>query len=106
MELRKPEFAMLKSIGMTTKEFNRMIRLETIFICMKALVISVVLGIAISYLIYYYLARGSLIKFSIPLLPIICSTIGVLIIIYIIMKFSIRKISKQNTIETIRNENI
>ena len=30
MELRKQEFAMLKSVGMTTKEFNRMIRLVTL----------------------------------------------------------------------------
>ena len=32
MALRKSEFASLKSIGMTKKEFNKMIRLETVFI--------------------------------------------------------------------------
>lgn len=31
MELRRQEFAMLKSVGMTNKEFNRMIRLESLF---------------------------------------------------------------------------
>ena len=56
MELRKPEFAMLKSVGMTTKEFNRMIRLESIFVCIKSLIFGIPIGLAISYLIYLLLA--------------------------------------------------
>lgn len=39
MNLRSKEFANLKSIGMTKKEFNRMIRLESIFYGTKSLVI-------------------------------------------------------------------
>ena len=106
MELRKPEFAMLKSVGMTKKEFSRMIRLESIFMCAKSLIIAIPLGIAISYLIYKELSEGTAIKFYPPLFPIIITIIAVIILINIIMKFSIKKINKQNTIETIRNENI
>ena len=39
MSLRQREFATLKSIGMTNDEFNRMIRLETLFYCGKSLLI-------------------------------------------------------------------
>lgn len=39
MNLRSKEFANLKSIGMTKKEFNRMIRLESIFYGTKSLII-------------------------------------------------------------------
>ena len=49
MNLRQREFAMLKSIGMTTKEFNRMIHLESIFYGTKALIFSIPLGTLISY---------------------------------------------------------
>ena len=57
MELRKQEFAMLKSIGMTTKEFNRMIRLESIMYGTKSLLIGIPLGILGSYGIYKAFAR-------------------------------------------------
>ena len=52
MELRKQEFAMLKSIGMTSKEFKRMIRLESLFIGIKSLLFGILIGIILSYLIY------------------------------------------------------
>ena len=53
MELRKQEFAMLKSVGMTTKEFNRMIRLESLFMGVKSLFFGIPIGIALSYIIYH-----------------------------------------------------
>lgn len=106
MELRKPEFAMLKSIGMTTKEFNRMIRLETIFMGIKSLLFSIPIGIGLSYLIYNAMEVGERLKFVIPLKSIIIAIIAVFLLIACIMKFSMSRISKQNVIETIRNENI
>ena len=45
MELRSREFATLRSIGMTDKQFAGMVRLESVFISVKALVIGVPLGI-------------------------------------------------------------
>lgn len=45
MELRQKEFAMLKSIGMTKKEFNRMVNLETIFYGTKSLLFGIILGL-------------------------------------------------------------
>ena len=106
MELRKPEFAMLKSVGMTTKEFNRMIRLESIFVCIKSLIFGIPIGLAISYVIYLLLSQNEDLKFEVPFNGIIISSIFVLLLISILMKYSISKINKQNTIETISNENI
>ena len=106
MELRKPEFAMLKSVGMTSKEFNRMIRLESIFVCIKSLIFGLPIGLAISYVIYLLLSQNENLKFEVPFNGIIISSIFVLLLISILMKYSISKINKQNTIETIRNENI
>lgn len=106
MELRKPEFAMLKSVGMTTKEFNRMIRLETVFMGIKSLLFSIPIGIGLSYLIYYALDEDKVLKFTIPINAIIIAIVAVFLLITCIMKYSMSKINKQNTIETIRNENI
>ena len=103
MELRRQEFAMLKSVGMTKKEFNKMIRLESIFIGCKSLIIGIPIGVIISYLIYKAFNEVS---YHFPTSSILISIITVFILIILIMKYSINKINKQNTIETIRNENI
>ncbi len=104
MELRKQEFAMLKSIGMTSKEFKRMIRLESLFMGIKSLLFGILIGIVLSYLIY--LSSDSDIPYKLPIVAIIISILVVFILISLIMKYSLNKINKQNTIETIRNENI
>lgn len=107
MELRSREFAMLKSIGMTTKEFNKMIRLESFFYGMKSLLIGIPIGTVLSYLIFKALSSGSLmLKYELPIVGILISIISVFLLIFCIMKYSINKINRQNTIETIRNENI
>ncbi len=106
MQLRKPEFAMLKSIGMTSKEFNRMIRLESLFMGLKSLLIGIPIGIVLSYIIHFAVGRETGIPYSLPIIAILISILVVFLLLTIIMHFSISKISKQNTIETIRNENI
>ena len=107
MELRSREFAMLKSIGMTKKEFNRMVRLESLFYGTKSLLIGIPIGIGLSYLIYKALTAGLVvIKYEVPVVGILISIVAVFALIFCIMKYSINKINKQNTIETIRNENI
>lgn len=106
MELRQKEFAMLKSIGMTKKEFNRMINLETIFYCTKSLIYGIFLGLLGTFAFYKAFSIKIDKGMYIPIYPIILSIIFVFIIVFIIMRYSITKINKQNTIETIRNENI
>ena len=106
MNLRRQEFAMLKSIGMTSKEFSRMIRLESIFMGAKSLLFAILIGLGLSYLEYKPLLGDQGLSFDIPILAIILSIIVVYLLITILMKYSMNKINKQNIIETIRNENI
>ena len=106
MELRKQEFAMLKSVGMTNKEFKRMIRLESTFMGVKSLFFGVPIGIGLSYLIYHFLQEESGLPYKLPVVGIIIAIVAVFILISSLMRYSMNKINKQNTIETIRNENI
>ena len=106
MELRQKEFASLKSIGMTKKEFNRMINLETCFYSVKSLIYGIVLGLIGTFALYKAFSIKIEKGIYIPINPIIISIIAVFILVFIIMKYSMAKINKQNTIETIRNENI
>ena len=106
INLRKKEFAMLKSIGMTKKEFNNMISLESFFYGTKSLVIGIILGIIGSYLIYYAFAKTEDFGYILPWQAIIISIVVVYILVSLIMYVSVNKINKQNIIETIRNDNI
>ncbi len=106
MNLRSKEFAMLKSVGMTNREFNRMIRLESIFYGMKSLLIGIPFGLIGSYIIYLAFKEGLEFSYTLPIKSIIIVILFVSIIIGIIMKYSLSKINKQNIIETIRNDNI
>ena len=106
MNLRSKEFAMLKSIGMTKREFNRLIRLESIFYGTKSLLIGIPLGILGSYAIYKGFQVGNDLGFMLPIQAIIISIVVVFLLIFIIMHVSVKKINKQNIIETIRNDDI
>ena len=106
LELRQKEFAMLKSVGMTRKEFNRMINLETIFYSIKALIYGIALGSIGSYLVYLATASKLDYGYHFPLTATIISIVAVFVLVYIIMRYSMSKINKQNIIETIRKDNI
>lgn len=106
MRLRSKEFAMLKSIGMTKKEFNRMIRLESIFYGLKSLLIGVPLGLLGGYAIFKATGNTIMLDYSFPTMAVLISIVFVFFVVWLIMKMSISKVNKQNIIETIRNDNI
>ena len=107
MELRSREFATLRSIGMTDKQFAGMVRLESVFISVKALVIGVPLGILISYLLCVIMNRmDDAIIYEPPYKAIILCIVVVIMLIYAIMKLSMTKLRHNNIIETIKNENL
>ncbi|MEG1146329.1 MAG: ABC transporter permease [Bacilli bacterium] len=106
---RKREFAILKSIGMSEKKFNKMIILESFILGVKALFY----GLSISLLIVYFIIIESKslsiiedLKVPFPFTYIIISIIITILIIIITNMFAINKIKKDNIIETIRNDNI
>ncbi len=106
MELRQREFASLKSIGMTKKEFNRMINLETIFYSVKSLFYGIFVGLLGTLAMYKAFSLKIVDEIYIPYDAILISAVAVFILVFAIMRYSIKKINKQNIIETIRKENI
>lgn len=107
MQLRSKEFASLKSIGMTKKEFNRMIRLESLMYGIKSLLIGIPLGVLGVFAIFSAFSNGNVpISFVFPWKAILISIAVVFVAVWLIMKYSISKVNKQNIIETIRNDNI
>lgn len=106
MELRAPEFAMLQAVGMTGKEFRRMIWLEGLFYGGKALLIGIPLGFVISYGFHLFFSEGIVTSYQPPIQGVGLSIAAVALLLYMIMHYSMGKIRRRNIVETIQEENI
>lgn len=106
ISLRKKEFAMLRSMGLTPGGFNRMIIFESIFFGIKSLCI----GIPVSLLFVYLIGKAtdsiSSSGFVLPVIPICIAIVAVFIIVLLTMIYATSKIRHDNILEAIREENI
>ena len=106
MELRAPEFAMCKSVGMTRGEFRRMIWLEGMFYGGKGLLLGIPLGILISLGFHKTMGAGLETGYKLPTGGILISVAAVILLLFCIMNYSMSRFHSKNIVETIRNENI
>lgn len=105
--LRRKEFSILRSIGLSPHGFNKMINYESIIFGLKSLLYGIPVGILLSLLISN--SMRNIVSFDniyIPYKAILISIIGVFTIVLITMWYSANKIKKDNILEAIREENI
>ena len=107
MALRKREFAVLRSIGLTRKGFNKILFFESLFFGLKSLIYAIPVRLGVTIIIHYALAdMMSINSIVIPWKAIIISIVSVFVIVLLTMMYSTSKIKKHNIIEQIREENI
>ncbi|MBM4764865.1 ABC transporter permease [Bacillus sp. B15-48] len=106
ISLRKREFAMLKSVGMTPKGFNKMIHYESIFYGVKALVYGLPISVLVMFGIHRSLGFTFEYGFSLPWMSILFVIIMIFLIVGSAMLYSISKIKNENIIEGLKQENI
>ena len=104
--LRRREFAMLRSVGMTPQSFNRMVRFESIFYGLKGLL----WGLPISVLIAWVLHRMQLSVlssgFTLPWISYGFGVLMILVIVFSTMMYATHRIKKENIIDALKEENI
>lgn len=108
ISLRRKEFAVLRSIGLSNKKFNKMIRLESIFFGLKAIIYGIPLSLLIIYILSYLMSLNynGYNKVIFPTNYIVISIIGTILITFVTMWYATRKIKKDNIIDTIREDNV
>lgn len=106
ISLRKREFAMLKSVGMTPKGFNKMINYESIFYGIKSLLYGLPISIVIMYLIHRSMMNSFSYGFKLPWISIFYVIVAVFIIVGSAMLYSSSKVKKENIIDALKQENI
>ncbi len=106
ISVRRREFAMLRSIGMTPKSFNRMIRYESIFYGIKALLYGLPISIAVMWLVHGVLSEMFQPEFILPWGNLLIAVLSVFLIVGISMLYSSTKIKKANIIDALKDETI
>lgn len=103
INLRKRELSMLKSIGMGDKSFRKMMNFEAVFYSIKSLFYSIIFSIIVSILIYRGLVFSGLeIDYILPYKSLIIGILFVFIIIFLSMKYSIKKIESENIVDNLK----
>ena len=107
IHLRRKEFAMLRSIGLSPRGFNKMILFESLFFGLKSLFFALPVSGIFIYLINLTIGDTFLFgKIIIPWDAIFLSILGVFLIVILTMWYSVRKIKKENILDSLRDENI
>lgn len=107
ISLRRKEFAVLRSVGLTPNGFKRMLLFESLFFGVKSLIYALPVSVGIIYLIGTSIEDVvSLDHLLLPWDNILFAVIGVFIIIFISMTYATNKIKDENILDAIRQENI
>lgn len=104
--LRRREFAMLKSVGMTDKAFRKMIIYESWFYGMKALFFGIPISTVFVLSFKYIFEELIISDLGIPWSGYIIAIAGVFLVIGTTMLYSLGKIRKENIIDGLKNENV
>lgn len=106
INLRRREFAMLRSIGMTGRDFTKMMNFECILYGVKSLIYGLPVSIVVTYLIYKGVNNGFEMHFHLPWKAIAIAVSSVMIVVFATMMYSMHKVRKDNPVDTLKNENI
>lgn len=103
---RSREFAVLKSVGMTSGAIKKMLYSESMYCTVKASIVGIVLGILIPWLINLSLRNAFPIRFHLPVYIILISVVITFGIVLVITHIEIKRMKGQSLIETIRFDSI
>ncbi len=104
--LRRREFAMLRSVGMTQRGFNRMMNFECLLYGSKALILGIPVSMVIAFLFHTDITRVFNSAFRPPWNAICIASLSVFIVVFAAMLYSMSRIKKENPIDALKNENL
>ena len=104
--LRRKEFAMLRSVGMSEKGFQRMLNYECLIYGGRSLAIGLPISFIFSFFIHYVINQMVHVDYFIPYISVLFAIAMVFVVVFITMLYTTRKIRRNNVIEELRIENI
>lgn len=104
--LRRREFAMLKSIGMNAKGFDRMMNFECLLYGTRALLFGLPASVGVTYLIWKSVSGSVQLNFQLPWRAMLIAVCSVFVVVFVTMLYAMRKIKRDNPIDALKNENL
>ncbi|WP_167958986.1 ABC transporter permease [Anaerosporobacter faecicola] len=102
--LRRREFAMLKSIGMTPQVFRRMIQMESLMYGIKACLFGVPISIGMTLWIKKAVSYNFTRSYQFPIMTYVVGIAAVFVVVGVAMLYSGRKVRKENIVEGLKTE--
>lgn len=106
MALRRQEFAMLYSVGMTPGGMDKMLNLESLLYGIKSLVIGLPIGAALSYAMYLAMSNTVVFAYQPPYSSMLTGSAAVIALTFATMRYSKNKLKKVSIVEGIRGETV
>ena len=104
--LRRREFAMLKSVGMSDRGTTKMMSSECLLYGFKGLLYGIPASVLVTYCIFDSLKNTISTSFYIPVASIVIAVGSVFAVVFITMVYSMNRIKKDNILDTLRKESI
>lgn len=104
--LRRREFAMLKSVGMTGGGFDRMMIYECLLYGSRSLIFGIPVSFIVTFLIYLSVSNGVETAFRLPWGAVGIAALSVFLVVFASMMYAVRKVKKDNPIDALKNENM
>ena len=102
VRLRSREFAVLRSVGTDERGLTRMLNFESVFSSLRALCIGLPLGMLASYLMHQAVIEAVAISYQAPLIAMAVCAGGIVVLSWVVMQVSSRRLRESNIIESIR----
>ncbi len=106
INLRRREFAMLKSVGMSNKGFHRMMNYECLLYGSRALLFGLPASAGVTWLIYRAVDGGYKTNYHLPWGAVGIAVLSVFLVVFATMMYAMSKIGRDNPIDALKNENL
>ena len=106
ISLRRREFAMLKSIGLSEKGFMRMMNYECVIYGVKGLLLGLPASVLMTAAIWRIANTGVMTGFYIPWYSMAIAVGSVFAVVFATMLYAAGKVRKDNPIDALKNENL
>ena len=104
--LRRRDYAMLRSLGMTNRGINRMMNYECLLYGTRSLLFGFPLSVGMTYLCYLSAAEAAQMSFTMPWTAVAIAVVSVFMVVFVSMLYSTSRLKRENPVDALKDENI
>ncbi len=105
--LRRRDFAMLASIGMSRKGIRKMLRYECILYGVRALLWGLPISFVVTVILYCIVLNTVDSVFTLPWVSVAAAVICVFLVVFLFsMMYALKRLEKENVADALKDDNV